>query len=350
MIRLIIAEDSPTICEMLVNLLKTEEGIDVIATAGDGKEVIELVKIHHPNIVLMDINMPLLNGLEASKIIMQSTPVPILLMSATWEIKELKEVVEGMKIGVLGIYEKPYGLGHPQFEELYSKLVLAIRLMSEIKVVRQFNHDITPLVKSKIELKNQKLQCSCRCVVIGSSTGGPPVLHTILKSLPADYPNPILVAQHMSSDFISSFIQWLNDECDINIKLACDGERIEKGNVYFAPSNYHLTLNNNRINLIKAEKKELNIPSVSKLFASVNDAFASDTVAILLSGMGNDGSAEISKLRKNGAVTIGQNELSSIVFGMANEAKKLDGLEFILSPEEILELLLGLKCSTKELQ
>lgn len=348
MIRLLIAEDSETNREMLVYLFAAEPDIDVIATAVDGEEAVDMVKTLHPDIVLMDINMPRLNGFDASRIIMQSTPVPILLMSSTWDITEVEKVVESMKIGVLGIYEKPYGPGHPKFKELYNKIVLAIRLMSDVKVIRQFTFQPANHTTYREILDIHKYKCTCRCIVIGASTGGPPVLHTILKSLPADYPYPILIAQHMSSEFIDSFIEWLNNECVIHIKKADEGEVIVGGNVYIAPPKYHLTLVNKKIHLIKTDESELYVPSVSNLFASVNDASASETVAILLSGMGNDGAEEITKLKNRGTLTIGQNEATSTVFGMANEAMKRDGLEFVLSPEGISELLLGMQCPAKE--
>lgn len=348
MIRLMIVEDSAATREMLVYALASEGDIEIVAVAVNGEEAVAMAGRFKPDIILMDINMPVLNGYEASQKIMQENPTPILLMSATWDIKETEIIVKSMRIGVLGVYEKPYGPGHPKYKELYDKILADIRLMSDVKVVRRWNHDGThPVCDSK---SIQKIECKRRCsfILIGASTGGPPILHTILKALPSDYSIPILVAQHMSIEFIDSFVQWLDSECTLNVKKAEKGEKILGGNVYIAPAKYHLALEKNRIQLLEAQETELYVPSVSKLFGSVNAVNADEVVAVLLSGMGNDGAEEMVKLKQGSAVTIGQNEATSVVFGMANEAIKMGGIEFVLSPQGIIELLLSIEAAQKE--
>jgi two-component system chemotaxis response regulator CheB len=339
-----IVEDLATTREMLVYALASEVDIEIVAVAKDGAEAVAMAGKLKPDIILMDINMPVLNGYEASQKIMEENPTPILLMSATWDIKEVKQIVKSMHIGVLGVYEKPYGLGHPRYKELYEKILLDLRLMSDVKVVRRWNQTKEPLQDDlKTAEKNAR-----SFVLIGSSTGGPPVLHTIFKALPASYPLPILVAQHMSSEFIDSFIQWVDGECALSVKKAQEGEKISAGNVYIAPPSYHLTLVKNRIRLIEAHENEHYVPSVSKLFGSISAADAAEAVAVLLSGMGNDGAEEMAKLKQGGAITIGQNEATSVVFGMANEAIKRGGIEFVLSPQDIIELLLSMQVVQKE--
>ncbi|MFA6145379.1 MAG: chemotaxis protein CheB [Sulfurimonas sp.] len=347
MIRVMIVEDSATVREMLVYLFASEPDIEVAGVAKDGEEAVAMVSKLKPDIILMDINMPRLNGYDAAQKIMENDPTPILLMSATWDINEIDRIVKSMHIGVLGVYEKPYAPSHPRFQELYNKILLDIRLMSDVKVVRRWNHTDN----SKSDFKSiQKRECAkpCSFIMIGSSTGGPPVLHDILKALPRDYPLPILIAQHISGEFIESLIEWLNGECALNIKKAQVGEKISAGNVYIAPAKYHLALKGDRITLIEAQEKELSVPSISKLFASALQEHPSQAVAILLSGMGSDGSEEMKKLKDAGAITIGQNEATSVVFGMANEAIKMGGIEFILSPEGITELLLSMQITNKE--
>jgi two-component system chemotaxis response regulator CheB len=340
-----IVEDSDTDRELLIYSFAAESDIEVVGVAKDGEEAIAMVERVKPNIILMDINMPHLNGYEASKRIMEENPTPILLMSATWDIKEVAKILESMHIGVLGVYEKPYGPGHPKYKELYDKIVADIRVMSDVKVIRRFNHKH---FESGFKTLQEK-ECikECKFVLIGSSTGGPPVLHSILKALPADYSLPILVAQHMSREFIDTFISWLNEQCALYVKKAEECEKISAGVVYIAPANYHLTLQNNRIRLLEADKSELFVPSVSKLFSSVTQWNAGEAVAILLSGMGDDGAEAITKLKQGGAVTMAQNEESSVVFGMANEAIKKGGIEYILSPQGITEFLLNIKIEKK---
>lgn len=348
MIRLMIVEDSATVREMLTYAFAAEADIVVAGVAKDGEEAVELVGKIKPDIVLMDINMPRLNGYQASQKIMEENPVPILLMSSTFTVQEVEKIVNSMHIGVLGVFEKPYGPGHPKYKELYDEILLNLRLMSDVKVVRRWNPNMTNQLSDFTS--NQKIECKRgrSFIMIGSSTGGPPVLHTILKGLPHDYPLPILVAQHMSSEFIDSFVQWLNSECALNVKKAEDGEKISAGHVYIAPSSHHLTLEKNRIRLIKADKNELIVPSISKLFGSVSAADAGEAVVILLSGMGNDGAKEMTKLKQQGALTIGQDEVTSVVFGMAKEAIKEGGVEFVLPPQGIFELLLSMHLIKQE--
>lgn len=344
MIRLMIVEDSATVREMFVYALASEPDIEIVGVAEDGQEAVAMAGRVKPDIILMDINLPRLNGYEASRKIMQEHPVPILLMTATWKIEEVEKIVESMQIGVLGVYEKPYGPGHPRYKVLYAKIIADIRLMSGVKVVRRWYHTVQ---HTPDDLKTTK-ERRRSFVLIGASTGGPPVLHTILKALPSDYPLPILVAQHMSGEFIDSFVQWLDGECALNVKKAEEGEKISAGHVYFAPAMQHLTLGNNRIRLLRAGAGEFYVPSVSKLFASVYPLYAAEAVAVLLSGMGNDGADEIARLKKGGAVTIAQDEATSVVFGMANEAIKMGGIEFVLPPNGILELLLSMQADQKE--
>lgn len=349
MIRLMIVDDSATTREMFEYLLGLEPDIEVVAVAKNGEEAVELAARIKLDIILMDINMPKLDGYAASLKIMQDNPVPILLMSATFDVNEVSKIVKAMQIGVLGIYEKPSGMVQAKYKELYEKIVADIRLMSSVKVVRRWNHNSNNSTTNIAPIPVQHHNRTYEFILIGSSTGGPPILYKILKALEADYPLPLLVAQHISKEFIDSFIQWLNEECKVHVKKAIHNEKIVSGTVYIAPKGYHITLENNRISLLEAGVNDLYVPSVSKLFSSVTPYYASKTIAILLSGMGNDGADEITKLRNNGAMCIAQDEDSSVVFGMAKEAIKQGGIDFVLSPDGIVELLLKIEMDKKEI-
>lgn len=338
MIRVMLVEDSVTSREMLIHAFGWQEDMDLAGVAANGEEAIGMVGRVKPDIILMDINMPIINGYEASKIIMNEHPTPIILMTATWDLDEVKPILQSMNLGVLGVYEKPYGPTHPEYETMIGKIMEALRLMSEIRVVRRTQTGVRP---RKVDLPVDAQQAS-RVVLVGASTGGPPVLHTILKALPSDFPLPILIAQHMNSDFIDSFAQWLDGQCGLKVKQAASGESIRAGMVYIAPKNHHITLNGQQIRLLPSNAKEHYVPSVSRLFASADTRHAGEVLAILLSGMGSDGAAEITQLKRAGALTVAQDEASSVVFGMAHEAVKKDGIRLILSPEGIVDLLLSI--------
>lgn len=345
MIRVMIVEDSPTARELLVNALETERDIEVAGTAKNGAEAVAAVQKINPDIILMDINLPGLNGFQASKKIMEEHPVPILLVTASWSIDEVKNILESIDIGVLGVYEKPHGLGHPRFQELLDEIVTAVRVMSDVKVVRRWGE--YPAGFSKPKLKTIP-ETGKRLVVIGASTGGPPVLHMLLASLPPDYPLPILVVQHMSRGFIDSFVEWLSGNCALKVKKAEGGERIAGRCVYIAPDQYHMTLDGETIRFLPACEGELFVPSISRLFASLLKEHGADTVAILLSGMGSDGAAEIGELKKKGAVTVAQNEASSVIFGMAKTAIEYGAIDYVLSPAEIAAFLLDMGSCIKD--
>ena len=343
MINLLLVEDSPTIRDMFIYTLASENDIKVVGVAENGEEALKLCKEVKPDIILMDIDMPKLNGYETAKIIMQTDPRPIILMTATWDIDEVRQTVKDQNIAVLAVCEKPYGPGHPQFKKLYNKIVADIRLMSDVKVIRHWNSSFLKKssTKKKTDTQNRSI------VLIGASTGGPPILEMILKALPADYPLPVLVVQHINSEFIDTLIQWLDDQCSLKVKKAEDDEKIQGGYVYIAPSKYDLTLEKKRIKLLRARRED-SLPSISRLFSSVSPYDANEVVAILLSGMGSDGAKSITELKQNGALTLAQNEATSVVFGIANEAIRQGGIELILPPEEIIEQMLKLRDQKEE--
>ena len=342
-IRVMVVEDSMTTLELLLSILDNEEDINVVGTAKNGFEAVQNVKNIAPDIILMDINMPIMNGFEASGKIMEECPTPILLVSASWELSEVKPIVESMQLGVLGVHKKPPSPFDSDFKRLSQEMLEAIRTMSEVKVVkRRFGQNI---ISESMKIEHNR---SYSQIVIGASTGGPPVIHKILSRLPANYAYPIVVAQHMSAEFIENFVRWLDMSVAVKVKEAQDLEEMKAGMVYVAPKGFHILLQKNLIRLEEASLDEIIVPKISKLFASIGEKEAKETLAILLSGMGEDGADAMRTLRDFGAMTVAQNQESSVVYGMAKKAKDLGGVELTLSPEEIGELLV--KISKEELR
>lgn len=341
MIRVLVVDDSPTVRHLLVNYLESEPDIKVVATAKDGLEAVKIVPEIKPDIIVMDINMPNMNGFEATKKIMESHPTPILLISADWNMDDVRIALKSMGIGALGALEKPKGPGHDNAQETIDDLIDHIKILSQIKVIRRSKETDTEMSDKKpvpLHVENKIY----KTVLIGASTGGPPVINDILKDLPADYPLPILIVQHMTHGFTENFIHWLNANCLLHVKQAVDGEMMQHGYVYFSVDGQHITINHGRIRFTPPQVGELFVPSVSKLFASAVGYDARQTIAIILTGMGRDGAAEMKMLRDSGALTIAQDEKSSIVFGMPKEAINLGAVELILSPAQIKDTLLKL--------
>lgn len=335
-IRLVLVEDTKTTMNLLLEVFSNTTDIEVVATFEDGEQTIAAIERYAPHIVLMDINMPNMNGYQTSAWIMEHCPLPIILMTATWDINEVRPIVESMEIGVVEVMKKPPGPFDPDFENQIKHLLETIRAMVDVKVVR----------RRKIEVRQpfNLLQTNrvFNKVLVGASTGGPPALHSLLHLLPINFSMPIVIAQHMSGEFIESFVDWLNTVCDLYVKQAQHGEPLLPGIVYVPPMGFHIALENNTVRLEPAAKDAFIVPEVDYLFKSVSPEDAKNTIAILLTGMGNDGSEGMSYLHRNGALTFAQDESSCVVYSMPKEAVNLKAVDYLLSPSQMSTQLLEL--------
>ena len=341
MIKLLIVDDSPVIREFLNFIFGLDPEIQVVGFANDGIEAIEKIKQLKPDVVTMDINMPRMNGLDATKEIMSTLPLPIVIVSGSRDAAELEYSFDSMEAGALAVLQRPAGLKHPDFETSSKELIRTVKAMSEIKVVRRWIRPSKSRANRNNEILNFKKQsANIKIIVIGASTGGPAVIHSILSGLPQKFSVPILIVQHMSEGFISGFVEWLNQSSSIPVNMAAQGELILPGNAYVAPDNTHMGINSNgQIILEKGEPKNGHCPSISYLFRTAADNFGNNAAGILLTGMGKDGAAELKMMKEKNALTIVQDEESSIVFGIPGEAVRIDAAAYILPPDKIVSLL-----------
>ena len=337
MIKVLVVENSAVVRAFLVYFLDSDPEMEVIGTANNGIEAIEAVKRKRPDIITMDINMPKMNGLEATRKIMESVPTPIVIVTGSYDTTEVSITFNALEAGAVAIVRRPTGIGHPEHETTLKGLVRTVKLMSEVKVVKRW-----PAVQRKTGVRavlpptaetpgHPKVQV----IAMGASTGGPLALQTILSGLSRDFPAPVLIVQHIAEGFTQGFAQWLNQKTDLSIHLAGDGERILPKHVYVAPNGFHMGIDAGQIALTRDEPENGLRPSVSYLFRSVANAYGKNAVGVLLTGMGNDGALELKRLKEKGAVTLVQDEESSIVFGMPGQAIKLDAATYVLSPEGI---------------
>lgn len=337
-INVLIVDDSSVAREMLVHILSSDPQIHVIGTAVNGEETLESIKKFFPDVITMDIHMPKMDGYEATRRIMETTPVPIIIVTASTSFKEVSIAMRAIEAGAVAIAKKPAGIGHVQHLADASMLIKTVKLMSEVKVVKRRNiHRRETFRTDQLKLKRPE---GIRIVAIGASTGGPPVLQTILSNLPVNFPVPVLIVQHMAPGFLDSFGEWLSETSSLSVHIASQYERILPGHAYLAPDGFQMKIADiNRIMLTKDEPENGLRPSVSYLFRHVANEFGKNAVGILLTGMGKDGAEELKMMKDKGAITIAQNKESCAVYGMPFEAMSLNAATYVTSPEDIAKVL-----------
>lgn len=339
MIKVLIVEDSPVEREFLSHIINQDLELEVVGAVTSGEEALKNILILRPDVITMDIHMPGISGFEATKRIIEIYPVPIIIVSGSYDYKDTYKSFRAIEAGALAVVQKPRGTWHIEHQRDVNELIKYIKLMSEIKVVRRFRHlkrrnKDEEKLKITIEHKNIKI------VALGASTGGPAVVREIFGALPKPWPTPIAVVQHMSPGFMENFVRWLSLDSGIICETAVHGQVMLPGKAYFAPDDYHMHIYKDfKISLFKGEKENGIRPSISQLFDSVATEFGKHAIGVLLTGMGSDGAAALKRLRDAGATTVVQDEESSIVFGMPKEAIEIGAAEYILQPKEMVSYL-----------
>jgi len=348
MTKVLIVEDSLVVREFLTYILSSDPEIDVIGAAKSGEEALEFLERKKPDVITMDINMPKMDGFEATRIIMETHPTPIVIVSASWDPKEVEKTFRATEAGAVAALEKPRGIGHANYENTARELVQTVKAMSEVKVVRRWkrNREARAATPGKMEGK-QKL-ADIKLVAMGASTGGPPVLQDILSSLSKDFPVPVLMVQHIAAGFLPGLADWLTRTTGFPVQIAVHGEDVLPGRGYIAPDDLQMGIKSYyRIALDEDNSGNGLRPSISYLFSSVADAFGENAVGVLLTGMGKDGAKELKLMKEKGAITIAQDEESSVIHGMPGEAIRLGATMHVLPPDRIAATLEALTARNK---
>jgi two-component system chemotaxis response regulator CheB len=337
MIRALVVEDSVCARELLIHTLQSDPAIEVIGAVGDGLEALSFLEKEKPDVITMDIHLPHLDGMETTRRIMATHPVPIVIVSGSWRADEVSTTSQAMEAGALAVADKPRGGRSPEAARLARQLVQTVKAMSEVRVVRRRARSPARtsdnLVIGGLRVDPPR---AVEVVAIGASTGGPPVLQTILRSLPAAFPAPVLIVQHIAAGFLPGMARWLNDTTGFPTHIGTHGELANPGSAYLAPDNLHMGLDSlGRIALSDSPPENGLRPAVAHLFRSVLAVHGTRAVGILLTGMGRDGAHELKLLRERGAFTIAQDAESSVVHGMPGEAIRLQAASYILPPEKM---------------
>ena len=320
MIKVLIAEDSTTVRELLVALLNGAPDIEVIGEAKNGREAVEMCMALRPDIIAMDIQMPVMDGFEATKEIMIQQPTPIVIVSGHYDVREVEVSMQALRAGAVAVLPKPKGVDAPDFQELSDELIRTLKTLAHVKVVRHrraLKMPATPVP----QIPPAEAGVKCAVVAIAVSTGGPAALHALLSVLPSDFPVPILVVQHMAKGFTEGLATWLNTASSLRVKIAEDREELAPQTVYLAPDDRHLGVNVRRlVELSDAAPVGAFRPAGTHLFKSVAKVFGASCVAVIMTGMGRDGVEGLHDVRAVGGRVVAQDEETSVVFGMPNAA------------------------------
>lgn len=342
-VRVLVVDDSPVARELLVYLLNSDPALTVIGVVADGEQAVEAAQRLRPDVITMDIHLPRLDGYAATRMIMETCPTRIVMVTASPLTHEVAASFRALEAGALAVLAKPAGPGHPEHAQLTEELLRTVKLMAEVSVVRRWRRAEAAFgAAPRAPVPAPAAGAALRLVAIGASTGGPLALHTLLARLRRPFAAPIVVVQHISPGFVAGLVEWLGRGCGRAVRVAEHGELARAGVVYLAPDAAHLTVRAEggvaRIALSDAPPEHGARPAVAKLFRSVA-AFGPRAAGVLLTGMGRDGAQELKLMQEAGALTIAQDQGSAIVNGMPGEAVRLGAARHVLAPEAIAGLL-----------
>ncbi len=323
--RVMIIEDSDVVRMLLEEIIGRDSRLEVAASVSSAEEALRVLRTVAPDVISLDIRLPGMNGFQATKRIMSERPTPIVVVSASVEKEDLKVSMNALKAGALAIVEKPVGTTRSDYREMADQLCTQLAIMSDVKVIRQRRPPApSPAARpAGSQAYRVRKDGAFRVLGIAASTGGPNALERLLNGLPADFPLPILVVQHITPSFLEGFAAWLDDVCPFVAAVARDGEVPVAGKVYVAPAESHLKVRAGRIRLDPGRPVSTQRPSGTVLFESLAREFGSRAVGVLLTGMGDDGAKGLSELRAVGGYTIVEDESTAVVYGMPQAAVRL---------------------------
>ena len=346
-IRVLVVDDSLTVRKRMQDVLAADPDIEIVGEADDGKRGIELCQQLRPDVVTLDMMLPVMSGLAVTEFIMAYCPTPILIVSASTNRGELFKTYEALAAGAVDVLDKP--LGNELDDAWEQKLVATVKLISRIKVITHPRVRLGPMgqppgctaaYSPTGTQQRQALQQAgrLRAVAIGVSTGGPAALIEILRGLPPGFPLPILLVIHIGKLFAPTFADWLDGQSHVRVGYAVDGDPLPpcgSGSVLMASPDSHLVLRQGKLRLTQDPKRHSCRPSVDVLFESMAQELGADCAACLLTGMGGDGAEGLLAIRRAGGRTIAQDEATSVVFGMPMEAILLGAAEQVLALQKI---------------
>jgi two-component system chemotaxis response regulator CheB len=337
MLRVLVVDDSTVSRRLLRHMLESEAGITVVGEAVNGEDAVRKAARLHPDVITMDVYMPVMDGYEATRQIMSRTPKPIVMISAGHEPAEVRWSFRALEAGALTVLAKPTGPLSPQYEAQAAALVSTVRTMAEVKVVTR-RAPRKPASASQPGPAVASFERSAagrppagapgasvpiELVAIGASTGGPAALAKILGGLGPDFHVPIMIVQHIAPGFERGLVDWLNSVSSLTAAVAEHDQPLRRGHVYVSPQDVHLGTAAGRIALSPAAPIGGHRPSATHLFQAVARSHGPRAIGVILTGIGSDGASGLADLHERGGLILAQDEASSVVFGMPKAAIEL---------------------------
>jgi two-component system chemotaxis response regulator CheB len=335
-IRVLIVDDSPLVCEAIKAILTSDHSIDIVGIARNGAEAVQKSLALRPSVITMDLNMPIMGGLEAIQRIMEDNPTPIVVVSSI----DPKITIKALGMGAMDFVSITDDINH-----IAQSLIEKVKIASRVRPIRRIN-----IAKAKAAYVERKAPSGTpraaqqhKVVAIGISTGGPQALQVLFSGLPYDLPATILVVQHISRGFVGGLVEWLHGLSNMAMKVAASGDPLKPSTVLFAPDDYHLGVDPDGKIVLHEDigRKASHVPSIDFMMQSVAEVYGNRVLGVLMTGMGQDGVKGMSAIKRSGGTTVAQDEKSSVIFGMNKAAIECNCVDRVVPLEELADVIKG---------
>lgn len=339
-IHVFIVDDSRVSRDLLTHIIEADTDLAVMGHAVNGIEALRWLEVHTPDVITMDVQMPIMNGFEATRKIMETKPVPIIIITSAYTPPNAQMAFDAMDAGALAILEKPTSFGDKNYFLQAEEIIKTIKISAGVKLIKK--RRLPSFLPTKTLSVFEKPKGKIEAIAIGASLGGPPAIAEILSQLPPLFPIPIFIVQHISVGFIPQFVVWLQERCALPIHLAIHGEKALPGHIYMAPDKFHMEISHGGVIILNPSHNHGPQPSVNRLFHSMALVYGPHAIGVILTGMGKDGAEELLLMRQKGAYTIAQSQDSCVMFGMPREAIAIGAAKQVIPLERIASTLIYL--------
>jgi two-component system chemotaxis response regulator CheB len=328
-IKVLVVDDSALMRKIISDMINSEEDMEAVDIARNGQDMFDKISKHNPNVITLDVEMPVMDGITALKEIKKRRlNIPVIMLSSV-SVKGTALTMECLETGAFDFVSKPSGSISLDINKV------KIELIEKIRMAYERENTITAVIeRSKPELKS--LTNKIEAVVIGASTGGPKALYSVITALPEKLSVPVFIVQHMPVGFTKAFADRLNSNSKIKVVEASDGEIVEKDVVYIAPGGYHMEVQSDRKIHLNTDPSIWGVrPAVDKLFISAAKVYGSHLLSVVLTGMGKDGAQGTVEIKKNGGITISEHKSTCTIYGMPKATYETGMVDLVVPLDEV---------------